>query len=229
MQGIDRYARLSKLLDYRFKDEGLLEQALTHRSAAKKHNDRLEFLGDAVLGMVIADALFARFPSVPEGKLTRMRSTLVKGDTLAEMAKEAGVGELLKLGQGELKSGGHRRSSILADAVEAILGAIYLDAGIDTVSKVILSLWSARIDRLDPNEHPKDSKTRLQEYLQSRREPLPVYEVVGISGKDHAQTFEVSCTVAQLEKPVFGTGNSRRKAEQQAAKETLEKLEHASE
>lgn len=179
--------------------------------------------------MVIADALFARFPSVPEGKLTRMRSTLVKGDTLAEMAKEAGVGELLKLGQGELKSGGHRRSSILADAVEAILGAIYLDAGIDTVSKVILSLWSARIDRLDPNEHPKDSKTRLQEYLQSRREPLPVYEVVGISGKDHAQTFEVSCTVAQLEKPVFGTGNSRRKAEQQAAKETLEKLEHASE
>ena len=229
MQGIDRYARLSKLLDYRFKDEGLLEQALTHRSAAKKHNERLEFLGDAVLGMVIADALFARFPSVPEGKLTRMRSTLVKGDTLAEMAKEAGVGELLKLGQGELKSGGHRRSSILADAVEAILGAIYLDAGIDTVSKVILSLWSARIDRLDPNEHPKDSKTRLQEYLQSLREPLPVYEVVGISGKDHAQTFEVSCTVAQLEKPVFGTGNSRRKAEQQAAKETLEKLEHASE
>ncbi|MBT81818.1 MAG: ribonuclease III [Alteromonadaceae bacterium] len=229
MQGIDRYARLSKLLDYRFKDEGLLEQALTHRSAAKKHNERLEFLGDAVLGMVIADALFARFPSVPEGKLTRMRSTLVKGDTLAEMAKEAGVGELRKLGQGELKSGGHRRSSILADAVEAILGAIYLDAGIDTVSKVILSLWSARIDRLDPNEHPKDSKTRLQEYLQSRREPLPVYEVVGISGKDHAQTFEVSCTVAQLEKPVFGTGNSRRKAEQQAAKETLEKLEHASE
>ncbi|OFC69542.1 ribonuclease III [Alteromonas confluentis] len=229
MQGIDRYARLSKLLDYRFKDEGLLEQALTHRSAAKKHNERLEFLGDAVLGMVVADALFARFPTVPEGKLTRMRSTLVKGDTLAEMAKEAGVGELLKLGQGELKSGGHRRSSILADAVEAILGAIYLDDGIDTVRGVILRLWSDRIDRLDPNEHPKDSKTRLQEYLQSRREPLPVYEVVTISGKDHAQTFEVSCTVARLDAPVFGVGNSRRKAEQQAAKETLEKLEHASE
>jgi len=228
MQGIDRYARLSKLLDYRFKDEGLLEQALTHRSAAKKHNERLEFLGDAVLGMVVADALFARFPTVPEGKLTRMRSTLVKGDTLAEMAKEAGVGELLKLGQGELKSGGHRRSSILADAVEAILGAIYLDDGIDTVRGVILRLWSDRIDRLDPNEHPKDSKTRLQEYLQSRREPLPVYEVVTISGKDHAQTFEVSCTVARLDAPVFGVGNSRRKAEQQAAKETLEKLEHAS-
>lgn len=228
MQGIDQYAQLYRLLDYRFSNVALLEQALTHRSAAKKHNERLEFLGDAVLGMVIADALFARFPNVPEGKLTRMRSTLVKGDTLAEMAKEAGVGELLKLGQGELKSGGHRRGSILADAVEAILGAIYLDDGIDTVRGVIQRLWSDRIDRLDPNEHPKDSKTRLQEYLQSRRDPLPVYEVVAISGKDHAQTFEVSCQVAQLSSPVLGVGNSRRKAEQQAARETLEKLENAS-
>ncbi|MBU3021881.1 ribonuclease III [Aestuariibacter sp. A3R04] len=227
MQGIDKYARLSKLLGYRFNDTELLQQALTHRSAAKKHNERLEFLGDAVLGMVIADALYTRFPSVPEGKLTRMRSTLVKGDTLAEMAKEAGVGELLKLGQGELKSGGHRRSSILADAVEAILGAIYLDAGIETVRRVILALWAGRIDNLDPNEHPKDSKTRLQEYLQSRREPLPVYEVVEISGKDHAQTFRVSCFVSQLKKPVTGVGNSRRKAEQQAARETLERLENA--
>lgn len=227
MQGIDKYARLSKLLDYEFTDKALLQQALTHRSAAKKHNERLEFLGDAVLGMVIADALYSRFPSVPEGKLTRMRSTLVKGDTLAEMAKEAGVGELLKLGQGELKSGGHRRSSILADAVEAILGAIYLDAGIDTVRRVILALWAKRIDRLDPNEHPKDSKTRLQEYLQSRREPLPVYDVVEISGKDHAQTFRVSCAVSQLENPVLGVGNSRRKAEQEAARETLERLENA--
>ena len=227
MQGIDRYARLSKLLDYRFKDEGLLEQALTHRSAAKKHNERLEFLGDAVLGMVIADALFVRFPTVPEGKLTRMRSTLVKGDTLAEMAKEAGVGELLKLGQGELKSGGHRRSSILADAVEAILGAIYLDDGINTVRGVILRLWSDRIDRLDPNEHPKDSKTRLQEYLQSRREPLPVYEVVTISGKDHAQTFEVSCCVDKLDQHSHGTGASRREAEQDAARAMLSQLQQA--
>ncbi|MBU2979080.1 ribonuclease III [Alteromonas sp. C1M14] len=228
MQGIDRYLRLEKLLDYQFSDRRLLEQALTHRSAAKKHNERLEFLGDAVLGMVIADALYVRFPDVTEGKLTRMRSTLVKGDTLAEMAKEAGVGELLKLGQGELKSGGHRRSSILADAVEAILGAIYLDAGISEVQQVILHLWSARIDRLDPNEHPKDSKTRLQEYLQSRREPLPVYEVVEISGQDHAQTFQVSCQVSQLSEPVFGVGNSRRKAEQRAARETLERLENGS-
>jgi len=129
MQGIDKFAHLSRILNYRFEDLTLLEQALTHRSAAKLHNERLEFLGDAVLGMVIAEALYNTFESVPEGKLTRMRSTLVKGETLAEIAKEAKLGELLRLGQGELKSGGHRRSSILADAVEAILGAIYLEAG----------------------------------------------------------------------------------------------------
>ena len=227
MQGIDRYAHLSRVLDYRFTDEALLEQALTHRSAAKLHNERLEFLGDAVLGMVIADALYSAFPTVPEGKLTRMRSTLVKGETLAELAREAKIGELLKLGQGELKSGGHRRSSILADAVEAVLGAIYLDAGIDTVRRVILSLWEDRFAALDPNEHPKDNKTRLQEFLQSRRMPLPVYEVVNISGKDHAQTFEVSCTVTAIDTPVIASGNSRRKAEQQAAKLMLEKLENA--
>ncbi|RDV29339.1 ribonuclease III [Alteromonas aestuariivivens] len=227
MNGIDRYAQLHKVLGYAFKNDQLLQQALTHRSAAKNHNERLEFLGDAVLGMVIAEALYQRFPDVPEGKLTRMRSTLVKGDTLAELAKEARVGDLLKLGPGELKSGGFRRSSILADAVEAILGALYLEAGLDTVRGVILSLWNERIRRLDPNEHPKDAKTRLQEYLQSRKLPLPVYEVVNISGKDHAQTFEVQCSAEGLESPVCGQGNSRRKAEQHAAQLTLEKLEHA--
>lgn len=225
MQGIDKYARLYKALNYRFEDNSLLEQALTHRSAAKNHNERLEFLGDAVLGMVIAEQLFQQFPAVPEGKLTRMRSTLVKGETLAELARETSVGELLKLGQGELKSGGHRRSSILADAVEAILGAIYLEAGFEAVRTVILDLWQSRIQKLDPNAHPKDSKTRLQEYLQSRKQPLPNYEVVSISGKDHAQTFEVSCQVTTLEKPVFGSGNSRRKAEQEAARLTLEVLD----
>lgn len=228
MQGIDRYAHLSRVLGYQFADVSLLEQALTHRSAAKQHNERLEFLGDAVLGMVIANALFKKFPTVPEGKLTRMRSTLVKGDTLAELAKEARVGELLKLGQGELKSGGFRRSSILADAVEALLGAIYLEAGLETVQKVILSLWQKRINALDPNEHPKDNKTRLQEFLQSRKIPLPVYEVVNITGKDHDQTFEVTCSVETLDGIVTGVGNSRRKAEQQAAKLTLEKLENGS-
>ncbi|HCA77871.1 MAG TPA: ribonuclease III, partial [Alteromonas sp.] len=173
MIGIDRYARLSQRLGYQFSNVELLQQALTHRSAAKQHNERLEFLGDAVLGMVVAQALFKRFPTVPEGKLTRMRSTLVKGDTLAELGREADVGELLKLGPGELKSGGHRRSSIIADAMEAILGAIYLEAGLEATTEVILRLWQSRIDKLDPNEHPKDAKTRLQEFLQSRKLPLP--------------------------------------------------------
>ena len=224
MIGIDRYARLSQRLGYQFSNVELLQQALTHRSAAKQHNERLEFLGDAVLGMVVAQALFKRFPTVPEGKLTRMRSTLVKGDTLAELGREADVGELLKLGPGELKSGGHRRSSIIADAMEAILGAIYLEAGLEATTEVILRLWQSRIDKLDPNEHPKDAKTRLQEFLQSRKLPLPVYEVVDISGKDHDQTFVVHCQIESLGKPMKGTGTSRRKAEQQAARNALEKL-----
>ena len=227
MQGIDKFAHLSRVLNYRFEDVSLLEQALTHRSAAKQHNERLEFLGDAVLGMVIADALYNTFDDVPEGKLTRMRSTLVKGETLAELAIEARIGELLKLGQGELKSGGHRRSSILADAVEAVLGAIYLDAGLKTVRNVILNLWKERIKALNPHEHPKDNKTRLQEFLQSRRQPLPVYAVVNITGKDHDQTFEVSCTISEAHPPVMASGNSRRKAEQEAAKLMLERLENA--
>lgn len=225
MQGIDTYAKLSKTLGYTFDDKSLLTLALTHRSASKKHNERLEFLGDAVLGVVVAKALFNKFPTVPEGKLTRMRSTLVKGETLAELARETGIGDLLKLGQGELKSGGFRRSSILADAVEAILGAIYLEAGLDTVEQVILRLWQSRIVQLDPEEHPKDSKTRLQEYLQAQRASLPIYEVVEVSGKDHAQTFVVSCKVEALPKSIRGSGSSRRKAEQEAARLTLEKLE----
>ena len=226
MIGIDRYARLSQRLGYQFSNVELLQQALTHRSAAKQHNERLEFLGDAVLGMVVAQALFKRFPTVPEGKLTRMRSTLVKGDTLAELGREADVGELLKLGPGELKSGGHRRSSIIADSMEAILGAIYLEAGLEATTEVILRLWQSRIDKLDPNEHPKDAKTRLQEFLQSRKLPLPVYEVVDISGKDHDQTFVVHCQIESLGKPMKGTGTSRRKAEQQAARNALEKLDN---
>ena len=226
MIGIDRYARLSQRLGYQFSNVELLQQALTHRSAAKQHNERLEFLGDAVLGMVVAQALFKRFPTVPEGKLTRMRSTLVKGDTLAELGREADVGELLKLGPGELKSGGHRRSSIIADAMEAILGAIYLEAGLEATTEVILRLWQSRIDKLDPNEHPKDAKTRLQEFLQSRKLPLPVYEVVDISGKDHDQTFVVHCQIESLGKPMKGKGTSRRKAEQQAARNALEKLDN---
>ena len=224
MQGINPYAKLSRQIGYEFKDTGLLKQALTHHSAAKQHNERLEFLGDAVLGMIIARELYDKFPQVPEGKLTRMRSTLVKGDTLAELARESDVGELMNLGPGELKSGGHRRSSIIADAMEAIIGAIYLEAGLDQTEQVVLHLWKSRINKLDPNEHPKDAKTRLQEFLQSRKLPLPVYEVVKITGKDHAQTFVVHCQVANLNSPLEGVGSSRRKAEQQAANLALETL-----
>ncbi|GGW85970.1 ribonuclease III [Alteromonas halophila] len=225
MQGIDKYAALQKAIGYTFEDTRLLEQALTHRSAAKNHNERLEFLGDAVLGLVIADTLYRQFPAVPEGKLTRMRSTLVKGDTLAELAREADMGDLLKLGQGELKSGGHRRSSILADAVEAVLGAIYLESGLSVTQAVIQRLWQSRIAKLDPHAHPKDNKTRLQEFLQSRKLPLPSYDVTSVSGKDHDQTFEVVCHVGLLKEPVKGKGSSRRKAEQDAAQKTLEMLD----
>ena len=218
--------RLMARLGYRFNDIELLALALTHRSVSRHRNyERLEFLGDAQLGQIISVALFERFPDAAEGQLTRMRASLVRGQTLALVARELGLGDYLVLGGGELKSGGHRRSSILADAVEAILGAIYLDSGMDEVRGVIDRLWESRINQLDPNAHPKDSKTRLQEFLQGRKQALPTYEVLSISGKDHAQTFEVCCKVESLPDAVVASGNSRRKAEQEAARLTLEKLD----
>ena len=216
--------KLSQRLGYTFSDEALINLALTHRSLSGTNNERLEFLGDSILNFVIAEALFRKFPHAKEGKLSRLRARLVKGDTLAEIAKEFDLGEFLLLGSGEMKSGGHRRDSILADAVEAIIGAIYLEAGLEQTEQVVLHLWKSRINKLDPNEHPKDAKTRLQEFLQSRKLPLPVYEVVKITGKDHAQTFVVHCQVANLNSPLEGVGSSRRKAEQQAANLALETL-----
>ncbi len=224
MEKFHQYQSLYKKIGYSFQDPDKLSLALTHRSASKKHNERLEFLGDAVLGMVIANALFKRFPKQPEGNLTRMRSTLVKGDTLAELGVEFELGDLLFLGSGELKSGGFRRSSILADAVEAIIGAIYLESGIATCEEVVLAWFDKRIKALNPELHLKDDKTRLQEYLQGRGLALPQYEVVDIGGKAHDQTFVVQCTVATLPKPTIGRGNSRRKAEMKAARLILEKL-----
>lgn len=218
------YHSLSKKIGYQFVEQANLTLALTHRSAAKKHNERLEFLGDAVLGMVIAKELFKRFPDQAEGQLTRMRSSLVKGDTLAELGREFALGDLLLLGPGELKSGGFRRSSILADAVEAIIGAIYLEAGLDTCEKLVLCWFDSRLQKLNPNKHPKDDKTRLQEYMQGRKLPLPDYQVVEINGKSHDQNFIVECSVAELEQPFRGSGNSRRRAEQHAARQVLEKL-----
>ena len=216
---------IAKHFGYQFTDTKLLKLALTHRSAAKLHNERLEFLGDAILGMVAADWLYANFPKEPEGKLTRMRSSLVKGDTLASIAQDTQLGDLIALGPGEMKSGGHRRASILADVVEAILGAIYLEAGLEQSRKVILKLLDSRLAALDPNAHIKDFKTRLQEYLQSRKLPLPLYEVVNIAGKDHAQIFTVRCTIEPLSICIEATGPSRRRAEQQAAEIAIEKIE----
>ena len=224
MSLINPYLRLYKRLGYTFADEAKIVEALTHRSASKQHNERLEFLGDAILGMVIAKALYQRFPQQPEGKLTRMRSSLVKGDTLAEVAREFELGELLLLGPGELKSGGFRRDSILADAVESIIGAIYLEAGMTTCESLILDWFACRLKALDPEAVSKDDKTRLQEYLQSNKHPLPLYEVTEIKGKSHDQTFYVECNVEGLKKAVVGSGNSRRRAEQKAAKQAFEKL-----
>jgi ribonuclease-3 len=221
---IDPYRKLLIEVAYTFKDASLLQQALTHRSASKRHNERLEFLGDAVLGLVIAQRVYEKFPDLPEGKLTRMRSNLVKGETLAKVARELELGALIKLGPGEMKSGGRRRDSILADSVEAVLGAIYLDSGLDAVATSIGKLFEKRINELDPKVQIKDNKTQLQEYLQGKQLDLPEYKVTDIKGKDHAQTFTVKCNVAALNLQQIGVGKSRRIAEQEAAKLILETL-----
>ncbi|HHC7365328.1 TPA: ribonuclease III [Vibrio parahaemolyticus] len=216
--------KLERKLGYQFKDAGLINLALTHRSANSKHNERLEFLGDSILSFVIADDLYHRFPKVNEGDMSRMRATLVRGHTLAELGREFDLGDYLKLGPGELKSGGFRRDSILADAVEAIIGAIYLDSDIEKVRSIVLSWYNSRLEAIKPGVSQKDPKTRLQEFLQGRRKPLPVYTVTNIKGEAHNQEFTVECEVAGVNKPVIGKGTSRRKAEQAAAETALEQL-----
>ncbi|MDO6684304.1 MULTISPECIES: ribonuclease III [unclassified Agarivorans] len=216
--------RLQRAIGYKFKDDSLLNLALTHRSAGGVHNERLEFLGDAVLSWVIADELYHRFPNVSEGDLSPMRSTLVKGKTLAELARNFELGEYIKLGPGELKSGGFRRESILADAVEAIIGAVYLDSGTDSAKTMLLNWYQDRLNTIEPGLSQKDPKTRLQEILQSRKQALPDYQVVDIKGEAHNQQFTVSCAVEGLDEPVVGTSTSRRKAEQVAAELVLERL-----
>lgn len=216
--------KLERKLGYQFKDAGLINLALTHRSANSKHNERLEFLGDSILSFVIADDLYHRFPKVNEGDMSRMRATLVRGHTLAELGREFDLGDYLKLGPGELKSGGFRRDSILADAVEAIIGAIYLDSDIEKVRSIVLSWYNSRLEAIKPGVSQKDPKTRLQEFLQGRRKPLPVYTVINIKGEAHNQEFTVECEVAGVDKPVIGKGTSRRKAEQAAAETALEQL-----
>ncbi|KKO48554.1 ribonuclease III [Arsukibacterium sp. MJ3] len=215
---------LMQKLGYQFVQPELLEQALTHRSCKGKHNERLEFLGDAVLGLIIAQTLFSQFPQTREGDLTRMRSALVKGVTLAEIAQELAIAQYLRLGPGELKSGGHRRESILADALEAILGAIFLDSGMEACRERILDWFGERLNHIAPGEQ-KDSKTLLQEHLQGLRLALPLYDVIATEGEAHKQTFTVRCTVPGL-KPITASGSSRRKAEQDAANAALEQIKN---
>ncbi len=217
--------RLQNKLGYTFKQYDLLLQALTHRSANSKHNERLEFLGDSILSFVIANALYHRFPRVDEGDMSRMRATLVRGNTLAELAREFDLGECLRLGPGELKSGGHRRESILADSIEALIGAIFLDSDIQTTEKIILNWYEMRLNEISPGDKQKDPKTRLQEYLQGRHLPLPTYLVVQVRGEAHDQEFTIHCQVSGFEQPVRGVGSSRRKAEQAAAEQALKQLE----
>lgn len=213
--------RLCNRLGYQFNDTSLLKLALTHRSGANKHNERLEFLGDSILGMVIAEYLFSHLKKADEGQLTRLRASLVKGKTLAEIAKELELGECLYLGEGELKSGGFRRASILADALEAIIGAIYQDAGFDATKKVILGLYQQRLESVDLKSVQKDPKTQLQEWLQSRKLPLPEYELLKVTGEPHKQTFDVACVLVDKRVKTHGSGSSRRNAEQQAAEKAL--------
>ncbi|GBE09565.1 ribonuclease 3 [bacterium BMS3Abin12] len=218
------FADLESALGYRFERGETLEAALTHRSAGSCNNERLEFLGDAVLGFVIAEELYRRFPDAAEGDLSRLRATLVRKESLAELARGLRLGEYLTLGGGERRSGGDRRESILADAMEAVFGAVHLDGGWERCRALILRLYEPRLQGLPPLAALKDPKTRLQEYLQSRRFPLPEYRILEVSGEPHAQTFDVVCGIAGLDLEVHGSGHSRRKAEQAAAQAALERL-----
>lgn len=216
--------RLQRALGYTFADVQLLELALTHRSVGGRNNERLEFLGDSILNHIIAEALYHQFPTSREGDLSRLRASLVKGDTLAEVARELDLGDYLTLGSGERKSGGHRRDSILADAFEAVVGAMLLDSGVEQCRHRVLEWFGPRLGRLDEGAAEKDAKTRLQEYLQGRGKPLPEYELLGVLGEDHNQQFHVACRLQKPTLVVEGAGSSRRKAEQAAAQSALERL-----
>jgi ribonuclease III len=218
-------SRLQSSLAYEFKDPSLLRLALTHRSADKTHNQRLEFLGDAALGFVVAERLYQINADAPEGLLSQFRASLVNRETLAALARGVHLGDYLNLGQGELKSGGRERDSILCDALEAIFGAVYLDGGMKACAHCILHLLSERLDGLGFDEKHKDAKTSLQELMQSRNLALPRYTVIGVSGEEHEQMFTVDCTISLLENATRGIGRSRRIAEQEAAQLALDQLD----
>jgi ribonuclease-3 len=217
-------SRLQRSLGYAFRNEGLLRDALTHRSAGASNNERLEFLGDSILSFVVTDELYHRFPACDEGDLSRYRARLVKGETLAAAARLYHLGEYLRLGPGELKSGGFDRDSILANAVEAIIGAVFLDSGLDEARKFILNTLKDHLDVIATAGSAKDPKTQLQEIMQGRRLPLPEYSVLSVGGEAHAQTFTVACRFHGCPEPTVGVGGSRRKAEQDAAQKALDTL-----
>ena len=216
--------RLYKKLGYEFKTASFLKQALTHCSVGSINNERLEFLGDSILSFVIANALFEKFPNDSEGELSRLRAHLVKGEMLAKIALEIELGDYLYLGQGELKSGGFRRASILADALEALFAAVLHDAGFPAAQQVILNLYESRLSDPLLRDNLKDSKTQLQEYLQSQKKPLPIYTLTKIEGEEHDQIFHILCEAPSLHLSTNGQADSRRKAEQQAAKKILQQL-----
>ena len=221
-------SRLIRQLGYDFQDTSLVELALSHRSVGATNNERLEFLGDSILGFVIGEALFAKFPKASEGDLSRMRAQLVKGKTLAEIAREFELGGYLNLGPGEMKSGGHRRESILADVVEALIGAIYLDANMDTCRTQVLRWYASRLDKISPQTNSKDAKTQLQEWLQGRKKPLPVYHLAKVEGAEHNQTFHIECQLQGIQKTFQGQASSRKVAEQQSAQAALDYIQRQS-
>ena len=218
---------LQNRLGHAFSDAGLLQQALTHRSHSSLHNERLEFLGDSILNCVVASLLFDRYAKIDEGDLSRLRANLVKQQSLYEIAQRLELSQFLRLGEGELKSGGFRRPSILADTLEALFGAIFLDAGFNAARDVIRALYIPILDTVDPKTLGKDAKTLLQEYLQGKKIALPQYNVVATHGAAHNQEFEIECLVPKLDIQVFGTGGSRRAGEQAAAKQALEAVQLA--
>lgn len=216
---------LQRKLGVNLTNLGLLELALTHRSIGSENYERLEFLGDSVLSVVISETLFNKFTEIDEGVLSRLRASLVKKESLAKVSRELGLGDYIQLGGGELKSGGFERDSILSDVLESIIGAIYLDAGFDEVKSVISQLFADSIAKLDPNATIKDAKSRLQEMLQKQKLDIPSYEIVEVIGEPHCQKFVVECTIQNSELTFRGEGSSRRNAEQQAAKLALTSLQ----
>jgi ribonuclease-3 len=215
---------LYKILGYSFQNAEFLKQALTHRSVHSRNNERLEFLGDGILNFVIAAHVYEHYPAAPEGDLSRIRASLVNRDTLARLGQKLQLGDFLVLGAGELKSGGYRRQSILADAMEAVFGAVFLDSNINRCAKFILEHYESLLSQPVDARILKDPKTELQEYLQSRQRGLPVYEVLEASGKPHAQTFKVQCAVDGTDEPTIGVEKSHRRAEQEAARAMLVQL-----